>query len=155
MIADLIVENARIRTVDDARPRASRLAVWRGQILGLDEDIAGLTARETLDAGGATVLPGLIDGHTHLGTTGLLSIALDVGGLPHRQAVLDRIAEAAADLAPDAWIDVVGYDQRALGGEHLTAAELDVAGGGRPVWAKHLSNHASVVSTAVLDAHPD
>ncbi len=36
-------------------------------------------------------------------------------------------------------------------GRHLTAQELDVATGGRKVWVQQISNHASVVSTAVLD----
>jgi predicted amidohydrolase YtcJ len=60
------------------------------------------------------------------------------------------IADAAAGLSPDDWLDVGGYDQGVLG-RHLTAQELHVASGGRKVWVRQISSHASVVSTAVLD----
>ncbi|GAB3561438.1 amidohydrolase [Spelaeicoccus albus] len=152
MKADLIIENARIRTVDDIRPVAARMAIWQGMVLGFDEEIDDLKAKEVVDLNQRTVLPGLIDGHTHLGTTGLLSIALDVSAERSREAVLSRISRAAAGLRPHEWLDVVGYDQRAIGDAHLTAKELDLAGEGRPVWVKHISNHASVVSTAVVKA---
>ena len=34
MILDLVIENARILTVDPDRPRASRLGVWDGRVVG-------------------------------------------------------------------------------------------------------------------------
>ncbi|HSX98846.1 MAG TPA: amidohydrolase family protein, partial [Streptomyces sp.] len=65
------ITNARIITMDPDRPAARELGIWRGRIVGLDEDVAGFEARRTLDLGGATVLPGFIDAHVHLAWTGL------------------------------------------------------------------------------------
>ena len=64
------ITNASIVTMDPDRPAAQELGIWRGRIVGLDEDVAGLPARRTLDLGGATVLPGFIDAHVHLALDG-------------------------------------------------------------------------------------
>lgn len=154
MLLDLVVENADVVTMDPARPGATRLGVLGGCVVGLDEELDGVTATETVDVGGATVLPGFIDAHTHLQFTGQGMSAVDVSAARSVQAALDVIAEAARDADRDAWLEVVGYDQRRYG-RHLTAQELDRAGGGRKVWARHISSHAAVVSTAVLDAVQD
>ena len=66
---DLIVRNARIFTVDTERPWATALAVHDGRFsfVGDDEGLSAHrgSATEILDAGGALVVPGLIDSHTH------------------------------------------------------------------------------------------
>ena len=150
---DLRIENANILTMDPARPTATAVGVWAGRIVGVDEQIAGLPARRTVDLAGATLLPGLVDSHTHLIAEGFAQRAVDVSAGTTAESVLDIIAEAAAGAAPDAWIDVVGYDQRRLG-RHLNRSELDRAAGGRRVIVDHISGHAAVVSTAVLDGFP-
>src|SRR5690606_9039035 len=68
--ADIIIENARVLTLDPQNPRAEAIAIASGSILALgDRDaIAGLAGQATrrIDAGGASVLPGFIDSHIHL-----------------------------------------------------------------------------------------
>ncbi|WP_449282113.1 amidohydrolase [Leucobacter sp.] len=150
MRADLILTNAVIRTADRSRPLAEAMAVWNGSILGFDDDIAGLDAVTTVDCRGRTITPGFIDAHTHLGWTGMREFTVDVTDEITPQGVLARIREAADERGRTEWIEVTGYDQRRIGGAHLTAAKLDAAGGGRPVWVKHFSGHASVASTAAL-----
>lgn len=155
MLVDLIVRHGTIHTVDPERPLAHSFAVWNGSIVGFDEDIAGLEASEVIDLAGRTVVPGFVDAHTHLGWTGMRAFSLDVYTESTVEGVLDRIRARAAGAAPEEWIEVTGYDQRRIGGTHLTAAQLDDAGGGRPVWVKHFTGHAAVVSSAVLDAVDD
>lgn len=152
MILDLLIENARVVTMDPTRPTASSIGIWNGRIVGLDDDIAGLRAKSTTDLGGATVVPGFIDAHTHLAWTGMSARAVDIAGLD-RDAALSRIGEAAAAVAPAAWVDVAGYDQRPIGG-HLTRQELDRIGGGRKIYLQHVSGHVCVVSSSVLDLVP-
>lgn len=150
MQLDLVLENADIVTMDPARPRACRVGVLHGRIVGLDEDLDGWEARERHDLAGACVLPGFIDAHTHLELTGQNLAAVDISGCESTDAALVVIADAARGLASDEWLEVGGYDQGVLG-RHLTAQELDAASGGRKVWVRQISCHASVVSTAVLD----
>ncbi|MGB4778331.1 amidohydrolase [Microbacterium sp.] len=153
MKLDTIIRNADIRTLDAARPRARDLGIWRGRIVGLDEDLDGLVATEEVDAHGATVLPGFIDSHTHLALTGQRLRSVDIGGLTDRAAALARIAAAVTDTGADDWIEVGGYEHSLLG-SHLTAQELETAAPGRRVYVRHISGHAGVVSPAVLAQIP-
>lgn len=155
MRADLILTNAVIHTVDTSRPCATAMAVWNGSIIGFDDDIAGLEAVTTIDCRGRTITPGFVDAHTHLGWTGMREFTVDVTQETTAEGVLARVREAARGRSESDWIEVTGYDQRRIGGAHLTAAQLDTAGDGRPVWVKHFSGHASVASTAALAGSAD
>src|SRR5438270_8620748 len=68
--ADLIVVNANVYTVDNARPRASAFAVHDGRIIfvGSDSEARTLAGARTriLDLHGRTVIPGMLDAHAHL-----------------------------------------------------------------------------------------
>lgn len=70
MSADLIVLNGAVLTQDVSRPRAEALALSGDRILavGKSRDIGRLRGRRTrvIDAAGATVLPGFIEGHMHI-----------------------------------------------------------------------------------------
>ncbi|WP_184829850.1 amidohydrolase [Jiangella mangrovi] len=143
--------------MDPARPAATRLGVWRGRVAGLDEEVDGLRARRTIDFGGATVLPGFVDAHSHLAWTGMAAVLVDLSACRTRDAVLDAIRRAAdattgttaGDGRGEAWVDLAGYDQRPLGG-HLTRDDLERAAPGRRVYVRHISGHACLVSDAVL-----
>lgn len=150
MRLDLLITGANVRTMVPERPRADRIGIWNGRIVGVDEEVDGLKAADVIDLGGGTVLPGFIDAHTHLQLTGQALTAIDIGGLRSVDEVLGRIEEEAGHLPADAWVEVGGYDQRPLGRD-LTNAELDRAAGGRRVWARHISSHSSVVSSAVIE----
>ncbi|TDC46876.1 amidohydrolase [Jiangella ureilytica] len=139
--------------MDPARPAATRLGVWRGRVAGLDEEVDGLRARRVVDLGGATVLPGFVDAHSHLAWTGMVAGLVDLSACRTRDAVLDAIRRAADAAActgnRDGWVDLAGYDQRPLGG-HLTRDDLELAAPGRKVYVRHASGHACLVSDAVL-----
>src|SRR5690606_13044335 len=64
-LADLLIRNARIRTMDLSAPRAEWLLVREGRVaaLGLGQPPE---AAEVIDAGGRLVLPGFQDAHVHL-----------------------------------------------------------------------------------------
>jgi amidohydrolase family protein len=66
---DLIVVNGKIYTMDSKQSQAQAMAIRNRRILaiGTTQDIRALAgpATETLDAKGRTILPGLIDSHTH------------------------------------------------------------------------------------------
>jgi predicted amidohydrolase YtcJ len=148
MRLDLVIDNAIIHTMDPARPRAERIGVWRGQIAGLDDDLAALSAEQVVDATGATVLPGFVDAHTHLAWQGVGMGAVDIAPAHDVEQAL-RIIDDAAGRPGSGWIDVAGYDQRVLG-RHLTASDLDPVSHRRRLYVTHVSGHACVVNSAVL-----
>lgn len=91
--ADFVVRNADVRTQDSATPAASAVAVTGEKIayVGDESGIAAWISPDTrvIDAGGNTVLPGLIDTHIHAAES-----ALSLGGCTLRNKQLE-IAEAA------------------------------------------------------------
>ncbi|GHH48256.1 amidohydrolase [Lentzea cavernae] len=148
MELDLKLTGCRAITMDPARPAAHTIGIWQGRIAGLDEQVAGLPAAETVDLGGAVVLPGFIDAHTHLAWNGRRTI--DITGLASVALVLDRLADAPGT----GWIEASGYDRRIMD-RPLTATDLDRVSGGRPVYVADLSGHACVVNSVVLRQLPE
>ena len=150
MKLDLLIRDARILTLDDTRPTARTLGVLHGRIVGLDEEVEHLPAHRVVDAGGATVVPGFNDAHCHTAWFGLTLTQLDVSTAHTVEEVYDAVAAYAATLPEDAWVIGAGLDHNRTGGQYPHRDALDRAAGGRPVWLKHTSGHACVVSTPVL-----
>jgi len=70
-VADLVLVNGRIFTVDPALPRAEAVAIRGDRIVARGTDaavraLAGPTTR-VIDAGGRVVIPGINDAHAHVG----------------------------------------------------------------------------------------
>lgn len=145
--------NADVLTMEPDRPAARTIGIWRGRIFGLDEQVEDLPAAEVHDLEGACVLPGFVDPHVHLAWTGLAARSPSIAGCSRVEDALAVIQQAALDRSEGEWVDVAGYDQRALG-RHLRAAELDAVSAGRKVFVVHDSGHACVVNTAVLNLLP-
>ena len=152
MRIDAIFDNARIRTLDPARPTATRIGVLHGRIVGFDEELDGVTAEHHTDLRGAPVLPGFHDAHFHLSLTGARLAALDLrpGVVGSLTELYDAVAAHAATLPQDAWVRGSGYDQNLLGA-HPSAEALDAAAGGRPVILEHVSGHMVTVSTRAFE----
>ncbi|HEX5568983.1 MAG TPA: amidohydrolase [Streptomyces sp.] len=146
---DLKLTNARIRTVDDRRPRAHTLGVLAGRIVGLDETVADLPARTTVDCRGAVLVPGFGDAHNHMAWFGQSLDELDLSDATTLEQVYGAVARRAAALPADAWVVGAGYDNTVMGG-HPHREALDRAADGRPVWLKHRSGHMCAVSSEVL-----
>ena len=112
---DLIVVNARIYTVDNARPMASALAVRDGRItfVGSDSEARMMATSRTrvLDAKGRTVIPGMVDAHAHLsGLAASLRIALLAGSKTYDE-VIRRVVERARTTRKGEWVQGRGWDQ--------------------------------------------
>lgn len=150
MKLDTLITNARVLTMDPARPRASRIGIWRGLIVGLDEEIDGLAAERTVDAKGMTVLPGFHDAHNHLATFGRSLLNIDAGSLNSLDALYRAIGEVARHEPEREWIVADSYDQHRLGG-HPTRSGLDAAAPGRNVIVNHRTTHMLVASTPVFE----
>ena len=110
--ADLIVTNAKIVTLDPASTTAQALAVREGRIVAVGgnaaaEALAGPATRR-VDAGGRTVIPGLIDSHIHAVRAGL-TYATEVNwiGAKTISEAMDRLRQAAK-ARPASWIIVAG-----------------------------------------------
>lgn len=147
---DTLITNARVLTMDPARPRAATIGIWNGRVAGVDEQVAGMAARTTLDARGMTVIPGFHDSHNHMATFGRSLQGIHAGAFRSLDELYGAVRERAEQRPDEDWIVVDAYDQHQLGG-HPTRAGLDAAASGRRVIANHRTTHMLVASTAVFD----
>src|ERR1700760_58366 len=149
-MADLLLVNANVLTMDPARPRAGSVAAAGGRIIAVDPG-PELRAREVVDLGGATVLPGFHDAHNHMAWFGrtLTEADLRPAVTPALDDVYAAVTRQAEGIGEGDWVVGAGYDQNKLGA-HPDRDGLDRAAPGRRVWLRHTSGHMCVVSSAVL-----
>ncbi|HKX91768.1 MAG TPA: amidohydrolase family protein [Sphingomicrobium sp.] len=113
--------------------------------------LAGIT--ETVDGGGRTLLPGLIDAHGHVMGLGFSALQLDLVGSRSLEDLKQRLSAYAA-ANPDApWIIGRGWNQELWPDKRFpTAADLDSVASDRPVVLERVDGHATVVNSAALKA---
>lgn len=154
--ASLIIDNARVLTMDPDHPRAEAIAVDGNRILavGSGAEIAALAGPETrrIDAAGVTVLPGLTEAHLHIfsGAAGLSQLQLaQVHGL---EALREALAGYAANN-PDATLLICkAADYNLFGpGVSTTRQMLDQAMADRPVILISGDHHTAWANTAALE----
>jgi len=105
---------------------------------------------EVVDLGDATVTPGLIDGHTHPVMGLQLTADVDLSAARSLEEVQRRLATAAADRAPDEWVQAWGLDPNLFGGRPVTSAPIDAAVGGRPAFVRLFDAHSALATPAAL-----
>ena len=158
MIADLLIRNARIRTMDPGRPEASSMAILNGRILALSRDdhlrfTVGPDTTE-LDLAGKTVMPGFIDAHEHLSWLAENDLKLDLS--PNKVETLEqlkaRVAAQSRVAGREEWIRGVGYDDtKMVEKRRLNRDDLDRAAPQHPVIVVHVSGHWAVVNSRALE----
>jgi predicted amidohydrolase YtcJ len=155
--ADLIVTNARIHTVDDARPHAQALAVRDGRVAFVGDAPGALALRgpatRVLDLGGKTVIPGMVDAHAHLLGLGQALRTVDLTGTRSYDEVIARVAARAREVPAGAWIVGRGWDQNDWGDTRFpTHDALTRAVPGHPVYLERVDGHAGLVNAAAMRA---
>lgn len=152
--ADLVIENARIYTVNPKQPVVQALAVRRGRIVYAGSEPSAYIGSGTrhLDLQGATVVPGLIDSHGHMAGMGDLLQSLDFRGVRSISAIADAVSTAAAKRAKGEWIRGWAWDQTEWGGQFPAAESLDRAAPDNPVFLTRVDGHAAWVNHRALAA---
>lgn len=163
LAGNTLLFNATIHTVDADNPKASAMVFSsEGSIVAvggreaLEEEYPDA---ERLDAGGNTVVPGLIDAHGHLmnldpGEFGLgqLLVQTSLIGTPSIDGIVEQLEEDAEDLPPDAWLVGRGWDQNDWPEQSFpTRSDLDGAFPDRPVWLIRVDGHAGWANTAAME----
>jgi len=166
-MATVIFSAKRIITMNPSRPFASHVAVRDGRVLGVGtlEELQTWGEAEVDDRfTDLTLMPGLIEGHSHL-IEGALWDQVYVGyydrtgpdgkvwpGLTTIDAVVERLAEADAALEDGetpliAW----GFDPIFFGEQRMVAADLDRVSTSRRIGVFHASLHFLNVNSVVVD----
>jgi len=149
--ADTLLVGGSVRTLDQSRPRASAVAVAGGAVVGLDGDALAMrgAATEVIDLDGATLVPGLVDGHSHpiLGATAFRGT--DLSGCRSLDDLRAALSGVPAERGE--WWCGFGLDHNVFEGRPPTSAVLDQVLPGVPVFIRMYDGHSVLASSAALD----
>ena len=155
LVADTIIVNAIVHTMDPAHPTAEAVAIYGNRIVavGSSKDIKKLagSGTRTIDAKKQLVLPGFNDAHTHFLTGGFQLASVDLRGATSREDFARRLAEFAKTLPPGRWITGGDWDHEAWGGELPWTLWIDEAAGDHPVFVNRLDGHMALANTKALE----
>jgi predicted amidohydrolase YtcJ len=169
-LADLILVNARIETMDPAHEWASALAIRGDSIVAVSYVAPGSAgARENSGADapdikpwlgpntrimnlhGAFVMPGFNDAHVHIGQSALAKLAIDFTGSQSLADFQQRIRATIKGRAPGEWITGFGWDQTLWPGRRdPTRADLDAVSTAYPMLFARVDGHVAVANSLAL-----
>ncbi len=160
-MADLVVQNANIYTVNKSSPTAQALAVKDGRIIfaGSDADAKAYIGPETavMDAGGQFLMPGFMEGHGHIHGLGSSLENLNLTKTQSFDEIVVMVKEAVSKAQPGEWIVGRGWHQEKwtttpaenyLGYPYHDA--LSAISPENPVVLTHASGHSVYVNSKAL-----
>ncbi len=159
-MADSVVVDATVLTVDARAPRATAFAVRGGRFIavGRSEEIRGLIGPGTrvFDAKGMTVVPGFIDCHNHASGESLLYDVLV--GNPYEvefvtiDSIVGKLRARAAKTPPGVWVVGEFFDDTKLKSDRpLHRRDLDLVSREHPVAVHHRGGHTVFVNSRALE----
>ncbi|PON11717.1 hypothetical protein C2W62_43355 [Candidatus Entotheonella serta] len=118
-VADIVIQNAKIHTVNEVMPSATALAIKDGVLTYIGNNLptsyVGSDTR-VIDARGRLVLPGFQDAHVHVVEAGInesLSVLPQFGmAAEYRAALRQAVAEQPGEAGD--WVIGVGVNMAAL-----------------------------------------
>ncbi|MBL9050903.1 MAG: amidohydrolase [Tabrizicola sp.] len=153
--AEMIITNAKVLTMDEARPLAEAVALGSGRILAVGgrpevEALAGPATR-VVDAGGRTLLPGFVESHLHLVLGGNELSQLQLGGVSGFEALAAAFRDYAAKnpglpllMAQGAAYEILDHP--------VTRHDLDRIISDRPIAMMAPDHHTVWANTAAMQA---
>lgn len=163
-----VFTNANIITMNEEAPNAEAIGVSGDTlaVVGTAEDALrwGGPNADLIDLGGATVVPGLIDSHSHITAGSLWAAHANCSSVVCNsiEDVLSQIEEQVKNAEPGQWIQGFGYDDTGIAEmRHLTHEDIDAVTTDHPVFISHVSGHLAYVNSRGLkeaginDATPD
>ena len=160
--ADMIIHNGMIYTMNDLNPTAEAVAVSSGKIIALGKytDLDPLITPRTkiINLRGATMTPGIIEGHGHFYGLGLAKMQLDLSKTESYQDLIDMVSDAVENSKPGEWILGRGWHQSKWSDDKndfvkgfQTHERLSEISPNNPVWLKHASGHAGFANQKAMD----
>ena len=157
-----ILYNGIFLTMDPAFGEAEAVLVSDGRIKAVgsfDEVRSQAPDAEQKDMEGRTVLPGFIDGHSHISAVAYQLLMADLnppptGDCSSVEDVIEKMKAflASKELAPGQWLMGMGYDNSVFpGGKHPAKEDLDRISREIPIVVTHVSGHLCVVNTKGME----
>ena len=156
IVADIILHHGQFTTLDKSNPRASAVAIKDGKFLAVGDDAEVMTfagsATKVVDLQGKSVLPGLIDNHTHIVRGGLsFNMELRWDGIRSLADAMEMLRRQVAITPPPQWVRVVGgfTEQQFVEKRLPTLDEINRIAPDTPVFLLHLYDRALLNAAAL------
>ena len=153
---DLLLIHAHIVTMNSQQPSAQALAITNGKItwVGSDQDARKLfpSAKRTIDLHGATVLPGIIDAHTHLADLGKSLLRLNLKDVSSDSEAVAWVRKKASSTPRGEWILGWGWDEGKWASHYPDNEALSKATPDNPVYLAGLHGFAAWANKKALQA---
>lgn len=161
-VPDTIYVNGRIVTANTENTVAEAVAVkgdWI-QAVGRSEELRAAAGPQSriVDLGGKTMIPGIIDPHSHFplsANTVLFQVDLaspPVGKITSIDGILAALKKKAEQTPPGEWIVGVGYDDTLVAEKrHPTREDLDKVSTEHPIYLMHSSYHFGTANSKALE----
>ena len=161
-LADVVLTNGKVVTVDDALPEAQAIAIRGDRIIavGTNEEITALVGEltSTIDLAGRLALPGFIEGHGHYTSLGRSKTILDLTQVESWDEIVAMVADAVQSASPDQWIEGRGWHQEKWNEVPPGSVEgvpthttLSAVSNNNPVVLGHASGHAAFANASALE----
>jgi len=152
---DLIILNAAIHTMDEARPVAEAVAILGHRIasVGTTAETRALAGARTrvIDAAGKVVFPGFNDAHVHFLMGGFSLANVDLRDADSPQEMARRLGAYAKQLPKGRWILGGDWDHERWPGAPLpTRQMIDWATPDHPVFVNRLDGHMVLANSLAL-----
>lgn len=138
------------------RPDAAAVAIRGGKIVYVGSEKGALALRgkrtRVIDLDGATVIPGLVDSHTHFVELGAKLESVDLTDVATEAEAVARVAERAKTVPKGEWIFGAGWDEGAWANRYPDKRLLSAAVPDHPVVLRSLHGFAIWTNQAALDA---
>ncbi len=156
-VADLILKNANVITIDPGNPTAEMVATKGDSILlvGDGQNLESITGAGTrvIDCQSKTVVPGFNDAHCHIFSfiRKLLSVDLSPPSVKSIEDIKVVIHQKVEHTPPGQWITGTDYNDFYLAEKrHPTRWDIDEIASYHPVVLSHRSLHACVLNSLAL-----
>lgn len=149
----LVLFNANVITLDPSLPRAESIEMEGTRIRSVGNAVSSSSRARAIDCQGKTVIPGLIDAHTHFlaYASSLQSVDCSPGAVNSIEGVINALSKRADEMPPGKWIKGTGYEEFYLQeNRHPTSEDIDQASTSHPVRLIHRSRHASVLNSYAM-----
>ena len=155
LVADTIIVNAIVHTMDPARPSAEAIAILGNRIVavGSTKEIRKLagSGTRTIDAKKRLVLPGFNDAHTHFLSGGFQLASVDLRDADTPQEFASRIRTFAANVPKGRWITGGDWDHERWPDAKLPTKDLiDSFTADQPVFVSRLDGHMALANSLAL-----
>ena len=153
--ADVLVKNANIITIDPKQPRAESLAIIGDKFVavGRTDDIENLAGPSTKiwDLEGQTIIPGLIDAHIHVLSSGSRHVMCADCDQRSIDEIIKALRERANITPVGEWVQGFKFDDtKTKENRFLTKWDLDKVSTKHPIFVSHRAGHVYYVNSLGL-----